>query len=240
MNNSSIADLRTVSKKYTMGESEVFALKGLQLRIERKEYIAIMGPSGSGKSTLLNILGGIDIPSGGEVYLDGKRIDNLSEKALLEARRKTVTYIFQEARLLSSLSALENVLLPLAFRNSGSAGSKAKERARLMLEKVGLGKRAYHLPHQLSGGEAQRVSIARALMCDPLLILADEPTGNLDTKTGEEIMSLFGQLNSEGLTIVMVTHDPQKASHAKRIIRLRDGEVVEDSYNHKYGVCAVD
>lgn len=239
MNNDTLVNLQGVSKKYLMGESEVFALNRIHIRIGRQEYIAVMGPSGSGKSTLLNILGGIDIPSEGEVYLDGKRIDNLSEKALLEARRKTVTYIFQEARLLSSLTAIENVMLPLAFRNSGSAGSKAKERARLMLEKVGLGKRASHLPHQLSGGEAQRVSIARALMSDPLLILADEPTGNLDTKTGEEIMSLFEQLNSEGLTIVMVTHDPQKANHAKRIIRLRDGEVVEDTYNHKYNVCEV-
>lgn len=239
MGSDTIADLKGVSKKYKMGEFEVFALNRINIKIEKKEYIAIMGPSGSGKSTLLNILGGIDIPSGGEVYLNNKRIDNLSEKALLEARRKTVTYIFQEARLLSSLTALENVMLPLAFCNSDAAGPKAKERALLMLGKVGLGKRASHLPHQLSGGEAQRVSVARALMSNPLLILADEPTGNLDTRTGEEIMGLFEQLNNEGLTLVMVTHDPQKASHAKRVIRLRDGEVAEDAYNHKYGICEV-
>jgi putative ABC transport system ATP-binding protein len=171
--------------------------------------------------------------------LGGIKIDKLAEKDLLTARRKTVSYIFQEARLLSSLTAIENVLLPLAFYSSKAAGVKAKDRAQAMLEKVGLGERATHLPHQLSGGEAQRVSIARALMNDPLLVLADEPTGNLDSKTGEEIMGLFQQLNNEGLTIVMVTHDPQKASHAKRVIRLKDGEIVEDVYNHKFTICEV-
>ncbi len=237
--NGTIADLKAVSKIYPMGERPVSALNKVTMNIKNAEYIAIMGPSGSGKSTLLNILGGVDSPSHGDVYLGGIKIDNLAEKDLLTARRKTVSYIFQEARLLSSLTAIENVLLPLAFYSSKAAGVKAKERAQAMLEKVGLGERATHLPHQLSGGEAQRVSIARALMNDPLLVLADEPTGNLDSKTGEEIMGLFQQLNNEGLTIVMVTHDPQKASHAKRVIRLKDGEIVEDVYNHKFTICEV-
>jgi putative ABC transport system ATP-binding protein len=239
MMNGTIADLKAVSKIYPMGERPVSALNKVTMSIKNAEYIAIMGPSGSGKSTLLNILGGVDSPSHGEVYLGGTKIDNLAEKDLLTTRRKTVSYIFQEARLLSSLTAIENVLLPLAFYSSKAAGVKAKDRAQAMLEKVGLRKRATHLPHQLSGGEAQRVSIARALMNDPLLVLADEPTGNLDSKTGEEIMGLFQQLNNEGLTIVMVTHDPQKASHAKRVIRLKDGEIVEDVYNHKFTICEV-
>jgi putative ABC transport system ATP-binding protein len=198
-----------------------------------------MGPSGSGKSTLLNILGGVDQPTHGEVYLGGIKIDALPEKDLLSARRKTVSYIFQEARLLSSLTAIENVMLPLAFYSTQKSGAKARDRAQSMLDKVGLGKRSTHLPHEMSGGEAQRVSIARALMTAPLLVLADEPTGNLDSRTGEEIMGLFQQLNSEGLTIVMVTHDPQKASHAKRVIRLKDGEIVEDVTNHKFTICEV-
>jgi len=238
MTNNTIAVFRNVSKAYKMGESPVFALSKVNIEIKKGEYIAVMGPSGSGKSTLLNILGGIDTPSDGEVYIDNDRIDNLSENKLRKIRQKKVAYIFQEARLLSSLTAIENVMLPFAFRPI-KGNLKDKEYAVKMLDKVGLGKRAKHLPHQLSGGEAQRVSIARALMNDPAIILADEPTGNLDSKTGEEIMELFKSLNSEGLTIVMVTHDPQKASHAKRVIRLKDGEVVEDTYNHKFEICEV-
>ncbi len=237
MSNGTIADLQEVSKIYPMGGLPVGALKKISIAIKNAEYIAIMGPSGSGKSTLLNILGGVDQPSEGSVYLGGVKIDSLPEKALLSVRRKTVSYIFQEARLLSSLTALENVTLPLAFYSTKASSFKPKDRAMALLEKVGLAKRAGHLPHQLSGGEAQRVSIARALMNDPLLVLADEPTGNLDSKTGEEIMDLFQNLNKEGLTIVMVTHDPQKASHAKRVIRLKDGEIVEDVMNHKFFIC---
>ncbi len=237
MLNGTIADLQNVSKIYPMGELPVGALKRITFTIRNGEYIAIMGPSGSGKSTLLNILGGVDQPSEGSVSLGGLKIDKLPEKALLSARRKTVSYIFQEARLLSSLTAIENVTLPLAFYSNKAAAVKPRERGMALLDKVGLAKRADHLPHQLSGGEAQRVSIARALMNDPLLILADEPTGNLDSKTGEEIMELFQSLNSEGLTIVMVTHDPQKASHAKRVVRLKDGEIVEDVMNHKFSIC---
>jgi putative ABC transport system ATP-binding protein len=237
MLNGTIADLQQVSKIYPMGELPVGALKKVTIAIKNAEYIAIMGPSGSGKSTLLNILGGVDQPSEGSVFLGGIQIDSLPEKALLSARRKTVSYIFQEARLLSSLTALENVTLPLAFYSNKAASFKPKDRGMALLDKVGLAKRAGHLPHQLSGGEAQRVSIARALMNDPLLILADEPTGNLDSRTGEEIMELFQNLNNEGLTIVMVTHDPQKASHAKRVVRLKDGEIIEDVMNHKFSIC---
>lgn len=238
MVNDGVVLLKDISKQYKIGESPVAALSHVSLKIKSGEYIAVMGPSGSGKSTLLNILGGIDFPTEGEVYIGDTRIDNLSEKALLNLRRSKVSYIFQEARLLSSLTAIENVMLPFAFRPV-KGKVKDKEYALKTLEKVGLGKRATHLPHQLSGGEAQRVSIARALMNDPAIILADEPTGNLDSKTGEEIMDLFASLNNEGLTIVMVTHDPQKASHAKRVIRLRDGEVIEDTYNHKFVICEV-
>ncbi len=237
MLNGTIADLRDVSKIYPMGGLPVAALNKVSMSIRSAEYIAIMGPSGSGKSTLLNILGGVDQPTEGSVYLGGVKIDNLPEKSLLSARRRTVAYIFQEARLLSSLTALENVTLPLAFHSTRASNFKPRDRAMALLEKVGLEKRANHLPHQLSGGEAQRVSIARALMNDPLLVLADEPTGNLDSKTGEEIMGLFQALNSEGLTIVMVTHDPQKASHARRVIRLKDGGIVEDVSNHKFTIC---
>ena len=240
MLNGTIADLQDVSKIYPMGELPVGALKKVSITIRNAEYIAIMGPSGSGKSTLLNILGGVDQPSEGSVYLGGVKIDSLPEKALLSVRRKTVSYIFQEARLLSSLTALENVILPLAFYSTKASSFKPKDRGMALLEKVGLAKRAGHLPHQLSGGEAQRVSIARALMNDPLLVLADEPTGNLDSKTGEEIMELFQNLNKEGLTIVMVTHDPQKASHAKRVDRLKDGEIVEDLMNHKFFIAVAD
>jgi putative ABC transport system ATP-binding protein len=239
MENEIIAELRGVSRAYKMGETPVYALNNVSLAIRKGEYIAVMGPSGSGKSTLLNTLGGVDFPSSGEVYLGTTRIDNIPEKELLSIRRMKVAYIFQEARLLSSLSAVENVMLPLVFRNAKQADHRDKGHALRMLEKVGLGKRAAHLPHQLSGGEAQRVSIARALMSDPLLVLADEPTGNLDSRTGEEIMDLFGTLNREGLTIVMVTHDPQKASHARRVIRLKDGEVIEDVTDHAFTICEV-
>ncbi len=233
LNGMRIVELKDVSKTYLMGGVPVFALNKIALAIEDGEYVAVMGTSGSGKSTLLNILGGVDFPSAGEVYLGGVRIDTLPEKDLLTVRRRMVAYIFQEARLLSSLTAVDNVMLPLAF----TQGKKDKKQALKMLAKVGLEKRANHHPHQLSGGEAQRVCIARSLMTGPSLVLADEPTGNLDSKTGEEIMSLFGELNREGMAIVMVTHDPQKASHASRVIRLADGAMIEDTLNRKYTIC---
>jgi putative ABC transport system ATP-binding protein len=229
-----IAELRGVSKSYSMGGGTIVALKDMSLTISKGEYIAVMGPSGSGKSTLLNLLGGVDSVSAGEIFLEDTRIDNLPETDLLNIRRKKIAHIFQEARLLSSLTAIENVMLPLAFYKTLGKG---KSDALKVLEKVGLAARASHLPYQLSGGEALRVCIARALINDPSLVLADEPTGNLDSKTGNDIMGLFTELNSDGLTVLMVTHDPQKADYAGRIIRLKDGQIIEDTKDKKFMVC---
>jgi putative ABC transport system ATP-binding protein len=182
-----------------------------------------MGPSGSGKSTLLNIIGGLDHISSGEVILDGKRIDSLDENALVDVRRGKIAYVFQQYHLIPSLTALENVLLPLTFYGANNKDQKALD----ILRRVGLEKRAEHKPSQLSGGEQQRVAIARALVSDPSLILADEPTGNMDRKTGKEILALFDQLNKEGRSIVMVTHDPEIAGYAKEIVVLQDGQIVD-------------
>jgi putative ABC transport system ATP-binding protein len=181
-----------------------------------------MGPSGSGKSTLLNIIGGLDSPSSGEVILGGKRIDNLGENALVDVRRGKVAYVFQQYHLLPSLTALENVLLPLIFCGANGGVEKAMN----ILKRVGLERRSEHNPSQLSGGEQQRVAIARALVGEPALILADEPTGNMDQKTGGEILGLFEQLNKEGHSIIMVTHDREIARHAKEIVILQDGQIV--------------
>jgi len=216
-------EVNNVSKIYGEGTAKVVALSDVYLRVNDGDFIAVMGPSGSGKSTLLNIIGGLDYPSSGEVILDGKRIDNLAENALVDVRRGKVAYVFQQYHLLSSLTALENVLLPLIFCGAnGSSSKKALE----ILEKVGLGNRAGHKPSELSGGEQQRVAIARALVSEPSLILADEPTGNMDRKTGAEILSLFEQLNKEGHGIIVITHDPEIAKRANEIIVLQDGQIV--------------
>jgi len=183
-----------------------------------------MGPSGSGKSTLLNIVGGLDRLSSGEVILDGKRIDNLDENTLVDIRRGKIAYVFQQYHLIPSLTALENVLLPLIFCGADKEAKKALD----ILKRVGLEKRAGHKPSQLSGGEQQRVAIARALVNDPSLILADEPTGNMDRKTGREILNLFEQLNKEGHSIIMVTHNPEIAEHAGKTIILQDGQIVNE------------
>lgn len=216
-------EVKNVSKIYAEGIAKVVALNDVSLQVNKGGFIAIMGPSGSGKSTLLNIIGGLDCPSSGEVILDGKRIDNLDENALVAVRRGKVAYVFQQYHLLPSLTALENVLLPLIFcgANGGST-----EKALDILKRVGLGKRAGHKPSQLSGGEQQRVAIARALVIEPSLILADEPTGNMDRKTGGEILKLFDQLNREGHSIIMVTHDHEIARHAKDVILLQDGQIM--------------
>jgi putative ABC transport system ATP-binding protein len=224
-------DIINASKVYGAGTSEVIALKSINLKVKSGDFIAVMGPSGSGKSTLLNIIGGLDEMSGGEIILDGKRIDNLSENDLVEIRRGKISYVFQQYHLLGSLSALENVLLPIMFSGSGSGNSE--EKALDMLGKVGLEKRADHKPSQLSGGEQQRVAIARALINEPELILADEPTGNMDQKTGTGILALFDQLNKEGHTIIMVTHDPEVAKHAKEIVFLKDGQIIDRVSNNK-------
>jgi len=215
-------EVNNVSKIYGEGTAKVVALSDVSLRVNDGDFIAIMGPSGSGKSTLLNIIGGLDYPSSGKVILDGKRIDNLAENALVDVRRGKVAYVFQQYHLLSSLTALENVLLPLIFLGANGGSSK---KALDILKKVGLERRAGHKPSELSGGEQQRVAIARALVNEPSLILADEPTGNMDRKTGAEILSLFDQLNKEGHGIIMITHDREIARQAKEIIVLQDGQI---------------
>jgi putative ABC transport system ATP-binding protein len=203
-------------------------LDKISFSADQDNFVAIMGPSGSGKSTFLNIIGGLDRPSSGEVLLDGKRIDNLDENELVDIRRGEIAYVFQQYHLLPSLTALENVLLPLVFCGASTQEDKALD----ILEKVGLGKRTGHKPSQLSGGEQQRVAIARALVNNPSLILADEPTGNMDRRTGKEILGLFTQLHKEGHGIIMVTHDPEIASFANAIVVLQDGQIV-DTTNKK-------
>ena len=215
-------EIKNVSKVYGESTAKVVALDNVSLEVRDGDFIAIMGPSGSGKSTLLNVIGGLDYPSSGEVIFDGKRIDNLDENALVDVRRGKVAYVFQQYHLLSSLTALENVLLPLIFCGTNGGVEKAMD----ILRRVGLEKRAEHKPSQLSGGEQQRVAIARALVNHPSLILADEPTGNMDQKTGGEILGLFEQLNREGHSIIMVTHDREIARHAKEIVILQDGQIV--------------
>ena len=215
-------EVESVSKIYGEGTAKVIALNNVSLRATEGDFIAIMGPSGSGKSTLLNIIGGLDYPSAGEVVLEGRRLDNIDENALVDIRRGTIAYVFQQYHLLPSLTALENVLLPLIFCGVNRGTNKALN----LLKRVGLEKRAEHKPGQLSGGEQQRVAIARALVNDPSLILADEPTGNMDQKTGMEILELFHQLNKERHSIIMVTHNPEIAKHAKEIIVLQDGQII--------------
>ena len=216
-------EVRSASKIYGEGPSRVVALDNVSLEVENGNFIAVMGPSGSGKSTLLNVIGGLDQLSSGEVILDGKRIDGYDENALVEIRRGKIAYVFQQYHLLPSLTALENVLMPLIFAGKGNNEKDARD----ILKRVGLEKRADHKPSQLSGGEQQRVAIARTLVTSPELILADEPTGNMDQKTGNEILELFKELNEEGRSIVMVTHSPDIARHAKEIINLQDGQVIK-------------
>jgi ABC-type lipoprotein export system ATPase subunit len=219
-------EIKNVSKTYGNGSSSVGALRNVSLQIDDGDFVAITGPSGSGKSTLLSVIGSLEKVSTGEVILDGQRIDNMSEKELVEIRRRKVAYVFQQYHLIPSLTALENVLLPLTFSGSDGVGRK---RAATMLQEVGLEKRAKHKPGQLSGGEQQRVAIARALVNSCSLILADEPTGNVDQKTGAEILKLFQKANEDGHTIIMVTHSPEIARRAKRIVTLRDGEIVDQA-----------
>ena len=216
-------EIKNVSKTYGEGSAQVVALKNIHIQVDEGEFVAITGPSGSGKSTLLNIVGGLDSISSGEVLLDGIRIDNLNENTLVDIRRRKIAYVFQQYHLIPSLTALENVLLPLTFYGSGN---EDENRAIEILGKVGLEKRAKHKPSQLSGGEQQRVAIARALINNCQFVLADEPTGNLDQNTGMEILNLFQEVNKDGHTIIMVTHSSDIVSHANRIIALRDGEIV--------------
>ncbi|AXI67994.1 ABC transporter ATP-binding protein [Streptococcus suis] len=219
--------LTNINKSYKNGDQELRVLKDIDLEVEEGEFLAIMGPSGSGKSTLMNIIGLLDRSSSGNYWLEGEEISQLSEKKLAQVRNDQIGFVFQQFFLLSKLNALQNVELPLIY--AGVPSSKRKELAQQYLEKVELAERMTHLPSELSGGQKQRVAIARALVNTPAIILADEPTGALDTKTGEQIMQLLTELNNEGKTIIMVTHEPEIAAYAKRKIVLRDGVITEDS-----------
>jgi len=232
-----LIDIKDVKKIYQLGAVEVPALKGVDLGIEPNEYVAIMGPSGSGKSTLMNILGCLDTPTSGRYLFSGEDVSRMDDDQLATIRNKKIGFVFQTFNLLPRANALHNVELPLIY--SGIPSARRKEMARAALERVGLGDRVDHKPNELSGGQRQRVAIARALVNNPSIILADEPTGNLDTKTGEEIMEIFQQLYEEGNTIILVTHEAYIAEHANRIIRLRDGLIESDEpvkRNGKHGV----
>jgi len=219
---STAINLEKVKKIYEMGDTTVEALKGSDVKIEEGEFVAVMGPSGSGKSTLMNMIGALDTPSSGEVHVGDESISQLSEDELALLRSKKIGFIFQQFNLIPSMNATENVALPMLFRGTGK--KERIERAEKILERVGLGDRLRHMPSELSGGQRQRVSIARSLANDPDIILADEPTGNLDTETGENIMDLLTELNEEGKTIIMVTHDENDAEYADRIIKIVDGK----------------
>jgi putative ABC transport system ATP-binding protein len=218
--------LVNVSKVYRQGAREVHALRDVSLHIEKVEFLSIMGPSGSGKSTLLNLIGGLDQPTGGEIYIDQSPLHGLSDDELTLIRRRRVGFIFQFFNLLPMLTAAENVGLPLLL--DGIPFSRIREKAMQLLDQVGLGARTEHRPEHLSGGEMQRVAICRALITDPAVLLADEPTGNLDSRTSEDIYHLLQELNRNGQTIVMVTHNPRAAEYGSRLITLKDGVVAED------------
>ncbi len=219
-------EIKKIKKIYQMGKVKVEALRGVSFYIDKGEFVAIMGPSGSGKSTLMHIIGCLDQPTEGNFIIGGKDVSKLNDDRLAEIRNKSIGFVFQQFNLLSRTSILHNVEIPLIY-----AGLKSKQRRKLAmqaLESVGLGDRVKHKPNEISGGEKQRAAIARALVNDPLIILADEPTGNLDTKTGEEIMKIFYKLHQQGNTIIMVTHEAEVARHARRIIHLRDGLIEKD------------
>lgn len=226
---SSIINTTEVSKKYVMGSEIIMALKSISINIDRGEYVAFMGPSGSGKSTLMNIIGCLDTPTDGTYILNEHDVSDLTENELAEIRNKEIGFVFQTFNLLPRASALENVALPLVYAGYNSA--EREERALEALAGVGLGDRAYHKPNELSGGQRQRVAIARALVNDPSIILADEPTGNLDSKTSYDIMDLFQELHDKGNTIIMVTHEEDIAEYSHRIVRMRDGLIETDEVN---------
>ncbi len=228
MNNDWVIELQNITKIYQMGTIQVHALRGVTLRVRRGDMIAIMGPSGSGKSTLMNIMGALDQPTDGEYYLDGQNISQLNDNQLAEIRNRRIGFVFQNFNLLPRTTALDQVELPLIYAGIRSRKER-RRRAREALEMVGLGDRLHHRPNELSGGQQQRVAIARALVNNPSIILADEPTGNLDSKSGAEIMHIFQRLNQEqGITIVLVTHEPDIALHTHRIVHLKDGQIVQD------------
>jgi len=222
-----LIQIRNITRVYDMGEEKLYALRGVDLDIEKKEYIAIMGPSGSGKSTLMNIIGCLDTPTSGDYILNGKDVHEMDDDELAVIRNKEIGFVFQTFNLLPRSDSLHNVELPLIY--SGVSRAERIKRAEDALTNVGLADRMKHKPNELSGGQRQRVSVARALVNNPSLILADEPTGNLDTKTGEEIMGLFRELNEKGNTIIIVTHEEDIAKHANRIVKIRDGKIESDS-----------
>lgn len=221
-----IIHIEQLRKSYFMGQQELQVLKGVSLDINKNEYVSLMGPSGSGKSTLMNILGCLDSPTAGTYILNGHDVSKMPDNSLAEVRNKEIGFVFQQFNLLPRLTALENVALPLIY--AGMPKSQRNEKAMQVLEKVNLTDRSHHKPNELSGGQCQRVAIARALVNDPSLILADEPTGNLDTKTSYEIMDIFGQIHAGGNTVVLVTHEEDIAQHSHRIVRLRDGLIETD------------
>lgn len=226
MSNQTVIDCTDIAKAYVMGTQTVHALRGVSFQIQRNEYVALMGPSGSGKSTMMNIIGCLDTPTKGRYILNGHDVKTLSDNELAEVRNKEIGFVFQTFNLLPRSSALANVELPLVY--AGVRSSERRERAEAVMEKVGLTDRMQHKPNELSGGQRQRVAIARALINNPSILLADEPTGNLDSKTGYEIMELFEDLYSQGNTIILVTHEEDIAEHARRIVRLRDGLLESD------------
>jgi putative ABC transport system ATP-binding protein len=224
-----LIDIRDVTKVYEMGEERVRALDGVTVAVERGEYVAIMGPSGSGKSTLMNLVGCLDTPTAGSYVLNGREVARMTDDELAQIRNQEIGFVFQTFNLLPRTTAIQQVELPLVY--TGVSKRDRRERAVRALEAVGLADRMGHHPNELSGGQRQRVAVARALINNPSILLADEPTGNLDSQTGTEIMALFDDLNSRGNTIILVTHEEDIAAHARRIVRLRDGKVREDRPN---------
>ncbi len=222
-----LIETRDLWKTYSMGDEEIHALRGVSIQIQRGEYVAIMGPSGSGKSTLMNLIGCLDTPSKGSYLLNDKEVEAMNDDELARIRNEEIGFVFQTFNLLPRATALHNVELPLVY--AGVSGKERQERARQALEKVELTSRASHRPNELSGGQRQRVAIARALVNNPSILLADEPTGNLDSKTGTEIMGLFARLHEAGNTIIVVTHEPDVAAYAHRAIHIRDGQVEKDA-----------
>ena len=222
-------EVKNVTKIYKMGKETVVALNNVSLNIDKGEFVAIVGPSGSGKSTIMHIIGGLDSPTEGHVYFDNKDISKYKDKEMAKFRNSEIGFVFQAFNLENTQTALENVMMPLIF--SGSSKKNRKSKAGKALELVELGHLKNHKPNEMSGGQRQRVSIARALVNDPKIIFADEPTGNLDSKTGENIMSLFKDLNNQGYTIIMVTHNMEEAEKAKRVVRIKDGNIISDSLN---------